>query len=165
MLHLHDTLTERTNTTTTAAAEKTRVLFTPHTQRLGPAGGGAERDVPPHLLPPPLNPQPPRAIELLTVDPSCLTMMAPALIGWPPYCFTPRRLLFESRPFLVEPAPFLCAFSTTSARLGMANTMARLLVRVRPARALRLASIVCVLLLRDSLLLFFLWRRPHETKT
>jgi hypothetical protein len=39
-------------------------------------------------------------------------MIPPALTGWPPYTFTPRDFAFESRPFLVDPAPFLCAFCT-----------------------------------------------------
>lgn len=38
-------------------------------------------------------------------------MMPPAPTGCPPYTFTPRRLDTESRPFFVEPAPFLCAAS------------------------------------------------------
>ena len=37
--------------------------------------------------------------------------MPPAFTGWPPYTFTPRRLALLSRPFLVDPPPFLCAAS------------------------------------------------------
>src|SRR4051794_8446907 len=40
------------------------------------------------------------------------TMISPALTSWPPKRFTPRRWEFESRPFLVEAAPFLCAMSS-----------------------------------------------------
>jgi hypothetical protein len=40
--------------------------------------------------------------------------MPPALTGCPPNTLMPRRLDSESRPFLVEPAPFLCAASITS---------------------------------------------------
>src|SRR5690606_28816159 len=36
-------------------------------------------------------------------------MMLPALMAWPPYIFTPRRLLSESRPLRVLPPAFLCA--------------------------------------------------------
>src|SRR5204862_6143887 len=39
-------------------------------------------------------------------------MISPALTSWPPKRFTPRRWEFESRPFLVEAAPFLCAMSS-----------------------------------------------------
>jgi len=45
------------------------------------------------------------------------TMMWPGLTTSPPYFFTPRRFEFESRPFRVEPCPFLCAIylpATTS---------------------------------------------------
>src|SRR4029079_5046488 len=37
------------------------------------------------------------------------TMISPALTSWPPYRFTPRRCELESRPFLVDAAPFLCS--------------------------------------------------------
>src|SRR4051794_8674769 len=40
------------------------------------------------------------------------TMISPALTSWPPYRFTPRRCELESRPFLVDAAPFLCAMSS-----------------------------------------------------
>jgi len=33
----------------------------------------------------------------------------PAVTYSPPYALTPSLLEFESRPFLVEPVPFLCA--------------------------------------------------------
>lgn len=80
----------------------------------------------------------------LTVDPSCLTMMPPAFTSCPPYTLTPLRLELESRPFLVEPAPFLCAASTLKTYLGTVGTKARLL-RHCPATKLEfiaLASIV-----------------------
>src|SRR3954469_4415064 len=38
-------------------------------------------------------------------------MMPPPRIAWPPKTFTPSRWAFESRPFLEEPRPFLCAIS------------------------------------------------------
>ncbi len=38
-------------------------------------------------------------------------MIPPAFTGWPPYTLTPLRFDTESRPFLVDPAPFLCAAS------------------------------------------------------
>src|SRR6476659_2205606 len=41
-------------------------------------------------------------------------MIAPALTSWPAKIFTPRRLLWESRPFFEEPRPFLCAISASS---------------------------------------------------
>src|SRR6478735_4680237 len=37
------------------------------------------------------------------------TMISPALTTWPPKRLTPSRWELESRPFLVEAAPFLCA--------------------------------------------------------
>jgi hypothetical protein len=33
---------------------------------------------------------------------------------WPPKRFTPSRCALESRPFLEEPKPFLCAISIAS---------------------------------------------------
>src|SRR5436190_4958405 len=41
------------------------------------------------------------------------TMISPALTTWPPYRLTPRRWELESRPFLVDAAPFLCAISVS----------------------------------------------------
>src|SRR6476659_8401420 len=38
-------------------------------------------------------------------------MMEPAGTTWPAKTFTPSRLALESRPFLEEPRPFLCAIS------------------------------------------------------
>src|SRR5260370_27801930 len=38
-------------------------------------------------------------------------MISPALTTWPPNRFTPRRWAWESRPFLLDEAPFLCAIS------------------------------------------------------
>jgi hypothetical protein len=45
-------------------------------------------------------------------------MMAPGLASWSPYILTPRRWPLESRPFLVLPAPFLCAIWMVSRRAG-----------------------------------------------
>src|SRR5829696_2243081 len=36
-------------------------------------------------------------------------MIFPEIAAWPPKIFTPKRLLFESRPFFTLPSPFLCA--------------------------------------------------------
>src|SRR3954454_19440474 len=41
--------------------------------------------------------------------PRCRTRIIPALTSWPSNSFTPSRLDCESRPFLEEPSPFLCA--------------------------------------------------------
>lgn len=60
-------------------------------------------------IPPPSVPWSP-----LTLLPRWRMMMLPALHGWSPYTLTPSRLELESRPFLVEPLPFLCAHSVTS---------------------------------------------------
>src|SRR5487761_942768 len=43
--------------------------------------------------------------------PRCRTMISPALTCWPPNRLTPRRWELESRPFLLDDAPFLCAIS------------------------------------------------------
>jgi hypothetical protein len=40
------------------------------------------------------------------------TMMLPAMTSSDPNFLTPRYCALESRPFLVEPVPFLCAAST-----------------------------------------------------
>src|SRR5260370_4843268 len=39
------------------------------------------------------------------------TMISPALTTWPPNLLTPSRWALESRPFLLDEAPFLCAIS------------------------------------------------------
>src|SRR5712691_6897523 len=41
------------------------------------------------------------------------TMIEPAGTAWPANTLTPSRLDLESRPFLVEPPPFLCAMAVT----------------------------------------------------
>src|SRR3954465_8843556 len=41
-------------------------------------------------------------------------MMDPAGTTWPAKTFTPSRLELESRPFLEEPRPFLCAIAYAS---------------------------------------------------
>src|SRR3954471_445338 len=41
-------------------------------------------------------------------------MISPALTSWPPKRFTPSRWEFESRPFRVDDAPFLCVISQNS---------------------------------------------------
>src|SRR3712207_68088 len=40
-------------------------------------------------------------------------MIAPAVTGWPANTWTPSRLAAESRPFLDEPRPFLCAIRSS----------------------------------------------------
>jgi hypothetical protein len=47
--------------------------------------------------------------------PNCLTMMFPASHFCSPNSFTPRYFAFESRPFLTDPVPFLCAASIVNA--------------------------------------------------
>jgi len=55
-------------------------------------------------------------------------MMLPVDTTSPPYFLTPRYWGLESRPFFVEPVPFLCAASTVNPLagalvvLGMATT-------------------------------------------
>src|SRR5918998_2250431 len=49
------------------------------------------------------------------------TMISPALTSWPPKRLTPRRWAFESRPFRVEDAPFLCAMSASALDTGDAD--------------------------------------------
>src|SRR4051812_43455345 len=44
------------------------------------------------------------------------TMISPALTSWPPYRFTPRRWALLSRPFLLDPRPFLCAMTSSYPR-------------------------------------------------
>ena len=43
-------------------------------------------------------------------------MMDPTCTFSSPYFFTPRYFGLESRPFLVDPVPFLCAHSMTAVR-------------------------------------------------
>ena len=87
-----------------------------------------------------------------TFVPSCLTMMPPAPTDWPPYTFTPRRLDTESRPFFVDPAPFLCAASigTTAglkrAGAGRAAKGRRLLQRQLSCRPLKELTSACAML-------------------
>src|SRR5262245_58547561 len=40
-------------------------------------------------------------------------MILPAITDSPPKRFTPRRCALESRPFRLEPTPFLCAISVS----------------------------------------------------
>src|SRR4051794_14784880 len=58
-------------------------------------------------------------------------MIAPAVTVSPANTFTPRRLAFESRPFLEEPSPFLCAtvLLLRRSRLGLLARRPRLLGR------------------------------------
>ena len=50
------------------------------------------------------------------IDPTCTFSS--------PYFFTPRYCGLESRPFFVDPVPFLCAHSMTARRGARASTRA-----------------------------------------
>jgi hypothetical protein len=50
------------------------------------------------------------------------TMMPPPRIAWPPKTLTPSRCAFESRPFLDEPKPFLCAIRLPLSRRPSAES-------------------------------------------
>src|SRR6478672_10988183 len=82
------------------------------------------------------------------------TMISPALTSWPPYRFTPRRWEFESRPFLVEAAPFLCAMSSVlhgrSRRAGSERDVGDLDLGVLLAVTLALLVAGLVLVLLDD---------------
>src|SRR5688572_12121500 len=67
-------------------------------------------------------------------------MMLPALTTSPPYFFTPRRCEFESRPFLVDPCPFLCAISLHADDVGYSNVGLRL--AMSPALAFVLLGLI-----------------------
>src|SRR5262249_60778411 len=45
-------------------------------------------------------------------------MISPAPTSWPPKRLTPSRWALESRPFLLDDAPFLCAISALLPRGG-----------------------------------------------
>src|SRR3954451_19668079 len=84
------------------------------------------------------------------------TMISPALTSWPPYRFTPRRWELESRPFLVEAAPFLCAMSSVlhgrSRRAGSDRDVGDLDLGVLLAVTLALLVAGLVLVLLDDYL-------------
>src|SRR5216683_8323217 len=48
-------------------------------------------------------------------------MMPPPRMVWPPNTLTPSRCAFESRPFLEEPKPFLCAIALPLSRRPQAR--------------------------------------------
>src|SRR5580658_6362937 len=48
--------------------------------------------------------------------PRCRTKIVPALTRWPPNRLTPSRCPCESRPFVEEPPPFLCAMTLSFLR-------------------------------------------------
>src|SRR4051794_13774267 len=77
-------------------------------------------------------------------------MISPALTTWPPKRFTPRRWEFESRPFLVEAAPFLCAISSVLREIRQRSGVDRgdldLGVLLAVTLALLVAGLVLVLL-------------------
>src|SRR5947209_6775875 len=55
-------------------------------------------------------------------------MIEPAVTSWPAKTLTPRRCACESRPFLEEPSPFLCAICVLlRGRLSLLARGARLL--------------------------------------
>jgi hypothetical protein len=60
--------------------------------------------------------------------------MPPAFTGWPPSTLQPRLLLCESRPFLVEPEPFLWAASTVKGTRGAALNTGRLHTALWPRK-------------------------------
>ena len=66
-------------------------------------------------------------------------MMLPVETTSPPYFFTPRYWGLESRPFLVEPVPFLCAASTVNARTGALVVVGIAATRPPETAALRAA--------------------------
>src|SRR5579859_3198273 len=56
--------------------------------------------------------------------PRCRTMISPAFTRWPPNRLTPSRWAAESRPFLLDDAPFLCAISALLRALGLGLALA-----------------------------------------
>src|SRR5690349_4881593 len=58
------------------------------------------------------------------------TMISPPVTTWPANTFTPRRFALESRPFRLEPRPFLCAMSGPPARGDARDLQARQLLPV-----------------------------------
>ena len=78
----------------------------------------------------------------LTCVPSCRTMIPPALTGWPPQTFTPRRFETESLPFLVEPPPFLCAASITGEQ-GAGSLRAGRVLSLVPCKLLHRPPLWC----------------------
>src|SRR5690349_24482974 len=68
------------------------------------------------------------------------TRMLPALTTSPPYRFTPSRWELLSRPFLVEPCPFLCAMNSASDDLE--HLQVRLALPVPPTLAHVLLGLV-----------------------
>ena len=66
-------------------------------------------------------------------------MMLPVTTCSPPYFLTPRYLGLESRPFLVEPVPFLCAASTLKERTGWEVVVGMATMRDPETDALRAA--------------------------
>src|SRR5689334_22014333 len=63
------------------------------------------------------------------------TMIEPACTPWPAKTFTPSRLAWESRPFLEEPRPFLCAISVPPSDRDVGDLDHRLVRAVAPALA------------------------------
>src|SRR6185369_11445975 len=51
--------------------------------------------------------------------PRCRAMMLPPSTCWPPNFFSPNRCDCESRPFLDEPTPFLCAITQLPVHLPL----------------------------------------------
>src|ERR1700722_11676007 len=76
-------------------------------------------------------------------------MISPALTTWPPNRLTPSRWALESRPFLLDDAPFLCAMSgLLLAGAGLAGTDAgdlHLRVLLPVALTAAVASLVFVM--------------------
>src|SRR5258708_28874385 len=59
--------------------------------------------------------------------------IVPALTSWPPKRFTPSRWPCESRPFVEEPPPFLCAMMQFPSEIR--NSERAFLPRARPVQA------------------------------
>ena len=73
--------------------------------------------------------------------------MPPAGTACPPYTLTPRLWLTESRPFLVEPAPFLCAASIVRGIVGATRIEGRGAMALPPIKALLPSLVPCMALL------------------
>src|ERR1700755_1858334 len=66
----------------------------------------------------------------LTLEPRWRTRISPPVTTWPAKIFTPRNWAFESRPFLEEPRPFLCAMPLPLSLRDLGHADARELLAV-----------------------------------
>src|SRR6516164_8358783 len=71
--------------------------------------------------------------------PRCRTMIVPAFTSCPPKRFTPSLCPCESRPFVDEPPPFLCAMTNSSQlnSLDLLPSQSQLLIPSLPASGRR----------------------------